>query len=179
MKNIIAFAGSSSNNSINKALVTWAGSQLNNSVVDVLDLNDFEMPIYSIDRENEDGIHEKAKAFKAKLEACDGVMISFAEHNGSYSVAFKNVFDWMSRLGKPIWSDKPMMLMATSFGKRGGAGVLNTATNSFPHQGGQVVASIPLPSFGENFDLQKGITNPELLNDFLKAIKTFNDTVNQ
>nr|WP_305814469.1 hypothetical protein [Photobacterium leiognathi] len=37
--------------SINRALVTYAASQVNADEVEILDLNDFEMAIYSIDRE--------------------------------------------------------------------------------------------------------------------------------
>lgn len=59
--NILAFAASSSRKSINKQLVTYAASILKSEIisgaeVEIIDLNDFEMPIYSIDREEENGI---------------------------------------------------------------------------------------------------------------------------
>jgi NAD(P)H-dependent FMN reductase len=60
----------------------------------VLDLNDYEMPIYSIDRETEDGIPEEAQRFYDELGAVDAILISFAEHNGAYTAAYKNIFDW-------------------------------------------------------------------------------------
>ncbi|MGB1252044.1 MAG: NADPH-dependent FMN reductase, partial [Candidatus Promineifilaceae bacterium] len=47
---ILAFGASNSRNSINKALVTYAATLINNDV-EIIDLNDFEMPIYSQDRE--------------------------------------------------------------------------------------------------------------------------------
>ncbi len=64
------------------------------------------MPPYSTDREKE-GIPEKAHAFKAALNRADGIIISFAEHNGAYTTAFKNVFDWISRLENPFGAASP------------------------------------------------------------------------
>ena len=63
-KKIIALGTSSSKNSINKKLATFAVGRIENADVQILDLNDFEMPIYSIDRENETGIPELAIAFR-------------------------------------------------------------------------------------------------------------------
>lgn len=50
MKKIIAFGASSSKTSINKELATYAAHQFQNASVEVLDLNDYEMPIFSTDR---------------------------------------------------------------------------------------------------------------------------------
>ena len=49
MKKIVAFGASSSKKSINKDFATFVASQVKDVDVLVLDLNDFEMPIYSID----------------------------------------------------------------------------------------------------------------------------------
>jgi chromate reductase len=97
-KKIIAFAASSSKQSVNKQLASWAAQQTEGTEVEVLDLNDFEMPIYSIDKEQESGIHPLAQEFKSKIDSSDGIVISFAEHNGSFSAAYKNVYDWVSRI---------------------------------------------------------------------------------
>jgi len=177
MKKIIAFGASSSSTSINQQFAKWAASQLEEVEVALLDLNDFEMPIYSSDRETADGIHEKARQFKTHVEGADGILISFAEHNGSYSSAFKNVFDWMSRLGLPIWSDKPMFLMGTSPGGRGAATVLETAANAIPHQGGVVVARFSLPSFGQNFDAVNGIIDEDLKSEFQAQAEKFREAM--
>ena len=153
---VIAFGASNNSRSINKQLAVWAANQTGTEVKE-LDLNDFEMPIYSIDREKEKGIPGKASEFKAILDSADGIVISFAEHNGSYSAAFKNIMDWVSRVERPLWSNKPMFLLATSPGARGAKSVLETASMSFPHMGGQVVAKFSLPSFNQNFNDQSGI----------------------
>ena len=118
MKKIVAFGASSSKKSINKKLADYAANQIKDSTVNLLDLNNFEMPIYSIDFEEENGIPPQAFQFKKELSSADGVIISFAEHNGAYTSAFKNIFDWISRIEKVVWLDKPMFLMATSDGSR-------------------------------------------------------------
>ena len=41
MKNILAFAGSNSKNSINKRLATYAAQQMENVDTTIIDLNDF------------------------------------------------------------------------------------------------------------------------------------------
>ena len=173
MKRILEFGASNSSTSINAQLATWAASQVEGAEVTKLDLNNFEMPIYSMDREKESGIPQLAQDFKKLVADSDGIIISFAEHNGSYSTAFKNIFDWMSRLGRPIWSEKPMLLLATSPGPRGGQLVLDAAVKSFLHQGGGVTGNFSLPSFGQNFSSEQGIINPELLSLFKTELEKF------
>lgn len=158
---LLAFAASNSKKSINKQLVTYAASLLKGADVEVLDLNDYEMPLFSVDKEEELGHPALAKAFLAKIVACDALIISFAEHNGTYSVAYKNIFDWCSRAGGKVFQNKPLVLLATSPGARGGASVLAAATNSMPFFAGQVMATLSIPSFFDNFDLEKGVLKNE------------------
>lgn len=153
---VIAFAASSSKHSINKQLVTHAAQVLktntSSAVIEVLDLNDFEMPIYSIDRENDAGIPELAQQFYTAIGSADVVLISFASHNGSYTAAYKNIFDWASRIDSKVFQGKPMVLLSTSPGKQGGLTVLNSACESAPHFNGDLRASLSIPSFHEHFD---------------------------
>jgi len=106
MKKIIAFGASSSKKSINKQLAAYAAGQFENASVEVLDLNDYEMPIYSMDKETESGIPGLATDFYNKLGTADLLVISFAEHNGAYSTAFKNIFDWTSRIHSETFKNK-------------------------------------------------------------------------
>ena len=172
MKKIIAFAGSSSKTSINKQLVTYAANLFENASVEVLDLNDYEMPVFSVDKEKENGIHSLATDLYAKIGTADLIVISFAEHNGNYSTAFKNVLDWTSRINAKTFQEKEMLLLATSPGARGGSSVLDIATKRFPFQGGIVKGSFSLPSFYENFDVVNGIIHPEYKKQLLEIIKS-------
>ena len=168
---IIAFAGSSSRKSINKKLVTWVASNFTHDDVIILDLNDFEMPIYSIDKESENGIPQLAMDFSKAIDNADLLLISLAEHNGSYTAAFKNIFDWISRIPKrAVFANKPMFLMATSNGRRGASTVLTIAERRFPYNGGDIIDTFSLPSFEDNFDDKKGVIQAFYRKEILEKI---------
>ncbi|WP_306352764.1 NADPH-dependent FMN reductase [Flavobacterium sp. '19STA2R22 D10 B1'] len=167
---IVAFAGSNSKKSINKQLATYAASLFDNADVEVLDLNDYEMPIFSIDDEKESGQPKEAQAFLDKIAEADFLILSLAENNGNYSAAFKNVFDWSTRLKKEVFQHKPMLLMATSPGGRGGKSVLELAEKSLAFYGGNIKGTYSLPEFYQNFDEAKGIISSEEYNNYLKEI---------
>jgi NAD(P)H-dependent FMN reductase len=82
------------------------------------------MPIYSIDRERDGGIPGPAHDFCGRIGAADAVLVSFDEHNDFVTAAWKNVFDWMSRIEMKLWQGKPVVMLAASPGPRAGANVL-------------------------------------------------------
>ncbi len=177
MKKIVALGASNSKNSINKKLATFAAHQVKDATINLLDLNDFEMPIYGIDRERANGIPQLAYDFKAHLKAADGIIISFAEHNGAYSTAFKNVMDWISRIEGPVWENKPMFLLATSPGGRGGITVLDIARNKFRFMNKNTISSFSLPSFKLNFSEEEGILNEDLKASFDVQLAIFEEAL--
>ncbi len=144
-------AGSNSQKSINKRLLSYTSGLLENVEIISIDLNDYVLPIYGVDFEDENGIPTAIKRLSELFDKADGFIIALAEHNGTYTAVFKNTLDWLSRVSLQIWRDKPMLLMATSPGGQGGTSVLHTAVTSFPYLGGNVVADFSLPSFFENF----------------------------
>ncbi|SBS30234.1 FMN-dependent NADPH-azoreductase [Marinomonas spartinae] len=144
---IIAFGASSSRQSINKALASYTASLIDGAEVTVLDLNDFDMPIFSEDKEKEFGIPNEAQAFVDAIAQADLIIASFSEHNGSYSAAYKNVFDWASRIEKAVYQDKPIVALSTSPGPGGASSVLAQAVNSMPFFKGNVVGSLSVPNF--------------------------------
>ncbi len=149
---VLAIGASNSQNSINKLLATYTAKLIPNAIVDVLDLNDYEMPIYSEDREKQHGIPDFATQFFDKIAQADVVVISFAEHNGSYTAAFKNIFDWASRINMKVYQGKPIIMLSTSPGEGGAASVLSSAVNSAPYFDADVIGSLSIPSFYQNFD---------------------------
>lgn len=164
MKTVMALGGSNSKNSINKVLASHTANQLKDVNVRLIDLNDFNLPLYGIDLEHENGIPQDAHNLLNEIKESDGIVLSLAEHNGAYSTAFKNAFDWMSRIDGKLWSEKPMLLMATSPGTRGGATVLEIAKGRFPYMGGNIVSDLSFPSFFDNF--KEG----DIVDDNLKAV---------
>ena len=173
MKKIVAFGASSSIKSINKTLARYTLSQVNNSIHVILDLNDFEMPIYSVDREKKEGIPKLAYKFKKILKTADGIIISFAEHNGAYTAAFKNIFDWISRIEKDVWCNKPMLLMATSNGSNGASSVLQMAHSRISRGNTNKIPYFSLPNFNKNFNKDLGIMDENLNKKFIDALSIF------
>ena len=175
---VIAFAASSSRQSINKKLATYASTLLENASVEILDLNDYELPIYSTDKEKQIGKPDIAKAFLEKIKECDALIISFAEHNGSYTVAYKNLFDWCSRINPKVYQGKPMVLLATSPGAGGASSVLASAVNSMPHFEGIVKGHYSLPRFYDNFDAEfNQVTHQELQVQLKQVINQLNESL--
>lgn len=173
MKKIIAFGASSSRSSINKKLATYAASCVPNAQVTILDLNDYEMPIFGVDRQSNDGFPDLAYELKELLAQADGIIISFAEHNSSYTAAFKNIFDWISRLPGDIWYSKPMFLLATNGGERGAKTVLQQAHNRIARKNPFDIPHFSLPYFSKTFDEHQGITDDALKTAFQNALAVF------
>lgn len=170
-KKIIAFGASSSKNSINKKLATYTTQFFENASVEVLDLNDYQMPVFSVDKEKE-GFPDEAHNFLKQIGKADLLVISMAEHNANYTAAFKNILDWTSRINVKVFQGKKMFLMATSPGARGGKSVLEIAEGRFPKHDAQIVGTFSLPSFDKNFDDKKGITDENLKKELLNIVKS-------
>lgn len=176
MKKILAFAGSTSSTSINKKLATFAAENLENTTFDVIDLRNFNMPIFSEDEE-QNGYPDDAKKFTKLLDNYDGFILSLAEHNGSYAAAFKNIFDWSSRIEKNFFRNKPLLLMATSPGARGAITVLEAGIQKFSMMGAKTVISFSLPSFNDNFKDKKIVNKTQFL-ALKQKISEFENAVN-
>ena len=120
-----------------------------------------------------------AKELLTKIAKSDGLIISFAEHNGSYTAAYKNIFDWCSRIEPKVYQMKPMVLLATSPGARGASNVLAAAVQSMPRFNGIVKASLSIPSFYDNFDDEKNQITHEALNQQLRDSVSYLDNLDE
>ncbi|NOH25106.1 NADPH-dependent FMN reductase [Vibrio europaeus] len=170
---IVAFGASTSSTSINKTLATYAANLIEGAEVTILDLNDYQVPMFSEDTEKEIGQAEGAKAFLADLAKADAIVVSFAEHNGSYPAAYKNLFDWSTRIERNVFQEKPVVYLATSPGPGGAQTVLAAATGSAPYFGAEVKASVSVPSFYDNFDLETGqFRNQEIAQQVKQAVES-------
>ena len=135
----LAFAASNHSQSINRSLVGYAAERLQalhpTAAIEFADINQYEMPIYSPDRERADGIHPLAQTLFDKIGAADALLVSFAEYNGYVTAAWKNIYDWMSRIDAKVWQDKPIVILAATPGPRAGANVLQTQEFTAPFFG--------------------------------------------
>ena len=172
--NILAFAASNNRNSINQTLALYTASLIHDAQVETIDLNEFEMPIYSDARDEQHGPPQQARNFVGKMAEADALITSFAEQNGSSTAAFKNLFDWASRVDRAIFQNKPTLFLSTSPGPGGAQSVLKAAIEAAPYMGAKLIANLSVPSFFKNFDLENlKITNPRIqqqLNDAVRKL---------
>ncbi len=126
---ILAFAGSSRKESLNKKLIKIAaeGAIEAGAVVTVVDLADYPMPLYNGDLESDEGMPQSVLKFKNLLLEHDGMMIASPEYNSSFSPLLKNALDWASRAeseDEAIYSAykrKVAVIMSASPGALGGS----------------------------------------------------------
>lgn len=170
---IVGFAGSNSKKSINKQFVKYSLEQLNEFHTQLLDLNDFEIPMFSVDREEADGYPDKVKEFVSIIKSADALVVSVAEHNGAYTAVFKNLMDWCSRYELKFFNETPMFLLSTSPGGYGGGNSMELALNRFPKFDANIIAHYSLPKFNDNFDNSKGILDDELSEKYHMQLNKF------
>jgi len=151
MKKVLAFAGSNSSNSINKQLVDYAATLQEG--IDVIDLRDYDAPMYSIDLEQAEGVPAKIQELYTLIGGYDGVIMASPEHNGFPPAFFKNILDWLSRAeGEKFLKDKNVALLSTSPGGFGGQNNLNNMKNVMPYWGANIVGTYSLGKFYEQME---------------------------
>jgi NAD(P)H-dependent FMN reductase len=116
---ILAFAGSARRDSFNKKLVAIAagGAKQAGADVTVIDLADFELPLFNQDLEAEKGLPPKALELKKLFNEHHGLLISCPEYNSSITPLLKNTIDWVSLAA---YKGKVATLISASPGALGG-----------------------------------------------------------
>lgn len=124
---ILTFAGSTRTGSFNKKLVKIAavGATEAGADVTVIDLRDFQMPLYDEDLEKKEGLPSNVSKLKDLMLSHHGFLIASPEYNSSISGVLKNTIDWTSRQGDDessmsCFRDKVAGLMSASPGDLGG-----------------------------------------------------------
>ena len=135
MKKIIAFSGSNSSKSINHQLVTAIAPYAENAEVEIISLRDYEAPMFCIDDEQATGFPASMEALQAKFGEADGFILSSPEYNSSMPAVLKNTIDWLSRMGRKVFNEKPLVLLCASPGGRGGLSMREHLANILPRQG--------------------------------------------
>ena len=118
--------GSTRVGSYNRALADLAAARLAEQGADVtmIDLADYDLPIYSDHLEMND-FPDRARDLQAVLRAQDGLLFATPEYNGSISGVLKNAIDWASR---SIDGAPPLALLAFR-GKA--AGIVSASLSPF------------------------------------------------
>ena len=174
MKKILVFAGSNSSDSINQKLAVYTAGLLKNAETTIFQLNDYPAPLYSKDIEANEGIPQTMIALNQLFNEHDGFIISLPEHNSSVTPIFKNMVDWISRHERPVFKNKPILLMSTAPGKRGGVTNLEHIAEIIPWWGGKLIATFCLPNFFDNVSFDSlQLNNPEEKKKLEEAVNVF------
>lgn len=144
---VLAFAGSTRSDSVNKKLIHEAAeiARQQGATVKVIDLKDYPMPFYDADSEAKEGMPFHAKQFRDLLLQNQVIIIASPEYNGSLSGVLKNAIDWASRSesSKPstdAFKGKKFVIMSASPGGGGGFNGLVHLRAILGNIGGVVVA---------------------------------------
>ena len=126
---ILALAGSTRQESFNRRLlkVSVEGARQAGAEVTLVDLTEYEMPLFDQDLEYREGVPDAAVELKQLLINHQGLLIASPEYNGFPAPLLKNTFDWLSRQQNghepPLFAFKGKVasIMSASPGTGGGA----------------------------------------------------------
>ena len=124
---ILVFAGSTREGSWNKKLARTAAEMAKaaGAEVTLIDLRDFNLPLYDGDLEAQVKVPDGARRLKDLMRAHPAFIIASPEYNSSISGVLKNAIDWASRPepGHPdleCFTDKVAAIVSASPGLLGG-----------------------------------------------------------
>lgn len=139
---VLAFSGSTRNDSFNKKLLKIAirGAEAAGGEVTYLELRDLQLPLYDGDLEAAQGLPPGGRRFKDLLFAHDAILISAPEYNSSISGVMKNAIDWASR---PVPGEKPLQGFTGKI-----AGLLSASPGMLGGLRGLVVVRMMLSNIG-------------------------------
>lgn len=178
MGNILVFAGSNSSDSINMQVAMFSGSLLQKHTAHVIQLKDFIAPIYSIDAEKQNGIPASMHMLLKYINSASGFIFACPEHNGSMPAFFKNTIDWLSRIQKNTFSNKPMFMLTVSPGQYGGGTVHESLLSLLPRWGANLICTQKIPNYTEIKDPKDYfIQNQDVYVQLQKNIAQFEELV--
>jgi NAD(P)H-dependent FMN reductase len=123
MVRILGLSGSLRGGSYNSALLRAAADVIGSDVIGsdaTLEIGSIRgIPLYDGDVEAADGIPAVVQALKARVQACDGLLLVTPEYNNGIPGVFKNAIDWLSRPAAEIpqvFGGRPVALVGASPG---------------------------------------------------------------
>jgi NAD(P)H-dependent FMN reductase len=152
---ILAFSGSARRDSLNQKLLdaVVAATRDAGAEVTALSLNDYVLPLYHGDLEDERGLPEKAAELVRLILAHQGLLIASPEYNSQLAPLLKNTIDWCTRADESPFPGKVAAVVAASPGNFGAIRSMTLARQLLTHLGCHVVpAQCILPQADKAFD---------------------------
>ena len=163
---ILAFAGSARRESLNKKLlaIVVAETRAAGGEVTHLEINDFPLPLYHGDLEDEQGMPENAKKLVELVKGHDALLVASPEYNSMFTPLLKNTIDWCSRADDNPFLGKVAAVVSASPGPFGGVRSALLARQLLMKLGCTIVpAECTLPKANEAFDENGGLKNARSL----------------
>lgn len=170
---VLAFAGSTRVDSINKKLVKEAAriAQEMGATVKLIDLKDYPAPFYEGDLEAAEGVPATTKQLRQLIDESQVILIASPEYNGSYSPLLKNTLDWLSRM-QNSFKGKSVVIMSTSPGKLGGMRGLVLLKALLEELGATVLPQqVSLPHGNQAFNEAGHLIDPKWEKALMQAIQ--------
>ena len=149
MTSILVFAGSARRGAFSKQLAAAATTAITEwgAKPTLIDLADYDAPIYNGDLEDALGIPETVLEFRRLIATHHGLAIATPEYNGFVTPLLQNLVCWASRPSPgddfgTVFQGKPVALMASSPGRLGGVRVVPRLRDMVAELG-----MIPVPGF--------------------------------
>lgn len=134
----------------------------------LIDLADFDLPLYHADLEARDGIPPAGQRLQALIAGHDALLIASPEYNGSMPPLLVNTFAWCSRVdprnraasGLAIFADKPAALLGSSPSWLGGLRALIHLRDLLGYLGMIVIPQqLVVPRANQAFDAAGELTD--------------------
>lgn len=149
MKTILIFAGSARRDALSKRLAAAAtlATGAAGAKPTLIDLGDFDVPIYHGDLEAASGIPRAVVEFRHLVAAHHGMILVTPEYNGFVTPLMLNMLCWASRPSPgddfgAVFAGKPVALMASSSGRLGGVRAIPRLRDMVAELG-----MLPVPGF--------------------------------
>jgi len=186
--NVLAFAGSTRQDSVNKKLINEAAKIARDlgANVSLVDLKDYPMPLYDADLEAAEGMPENVKYLRNLMLQSQVVLVASPDYNHSIPAVLKNTLDWISRSenaerSREAYLGKKFAIMSASPGKGGGAKALVHLRDILEDQRAIVLPQqLSIPDAYNAFDEEGKLKDPKLHTDLQQLIESsFNESINR
>src|SRR5438046_2168749 len=175
----LIFSASMRADSLNTKLAKLAAAaiQKNGAIVDYAEMKGFDCPSYNQDMEKS-GQPAGAMLLNQKINACDALVISSPEYNGSMPGSLKNMIDWVSRFKPQPFNEHHVFLMSASPSMVGGNRGLWSLRIPLEHLGARVFPDMfSLAQAHQALAADGRIINAQLSDRFEQTIVAFMDLV--
>jgi NAD(P)H-dependent FMN reductase len=137
--------------------------------VEILDLNEFQFPLFDERLKFQKNPSEKTLQFAQRIKSADGIIIVTPEYNGGIPAGLMNVVDLLY----DEWYHKPVAISTVSDGSFGGSQVITSLQfKLWKIKALTVTAMFPVPKVKETFN-EEGEATDKSATD--KRAKTFID----